>query len=105
MIGGIGMLEILLVLFVALVVLGPKKMVESARTAGRLVRELRDQREQLTGMLLRELDLDDDRGPSRRDPPPPAGAVARPSASSQAPPADDAAAGSAAEASAEAAPR
>ncbi|MBI4295263.1 MAG: twin-arginine translocase subunit TatB [Chloroflexi bacterium] len=38
---GIGPLELLLVLFVALLVLGPGKLPEMARTLGRAVRQLR----------------------------------------------------------------
>ncbi|MDX6697648.1 MAG: sec-independent protein translocase protein TatA [Solirubrobacteraceae bacterium] len=42
MIGNIGPLELVVVLAIALIVLGPKKLPEAARAAGRGLREFRD---------------------------------------------------------------
>jgi sec-independent protein translocase protein TatA len=42
MFGGIGPMEIVLVLAIALIVLGPKKLPEAARSVGRGLREFRD---------------------------------------------------------------
>lgn len=42
MIGNIGPLELVVVLAIALVVLGPKKLPEAARAAGRGLREFKD---------------------------------------------------------------
>jgi sec-independent protein translocase protein TatA len=42
MIGNIGPLEILLVLAIALVVLGPKRLPEAARSVGRGLREFKE---------------------------------------------------------------
>jgi sec-independent protein translocase protein TatA len=41
-IGNIGPLELVVVLAIALIVLGPKKLPEAARAAGRGLREFRD---------------------------------------------------------------
>ena len=42
MIGNIGPMELVVVLAIALVVLGPKKLPEAARAAGRGLREFKD---------------------------------------------------------------
>ena len=59
-------MEIVVVLVIALVVLGPKRLPETARSLGRGMRELRDS---LQGIGA---DDDDDRGGDAKiDPPPP----------------------------------
>ena len=42
MFGGIGPMEIVLVLVIALIVLGPKKLPEAARSVGKGLREFRE---------------------------------------------------------------
>jgi sec-independent protein translocase protein TatA len=42
MFGGIGPMEVVLVLAIALIVLGPKKLPEAARSVGKGLREFRD---------------------------------------------------------------
>ncbi len=42
MLGGIGPMEVVLVLVIALIVLGPKKLPEAARSVGQGLREFRD---------------------------------------------------------------
>lgn len=53
---GIGVLELVFILVVALLVLGPNKMVDVARTLGKYVREL----QRATSELPRLLTLEDD---------------------------------------------
>jgi sec-independent protein translocase protein TatA len=42
MFGGVGPMEVVLVLAIALIVLGPKKLPEAARSVGKGLREFRD---------------------------------------------------------------
>lgn len=59
---GMGFAEILLILVVALIVLGPARMIETARTLGRYAREF----QRATSEIPRMLSLEDE--PSRRPP-------------------------------------
>ena len=52
---GVGIFEMLFVMVVALLVLGPSRMVEVSRTLGRYVREL----QRATSEIPRLIDLDD----------------------------------------------
>ena len=52
---GVGVFEMLFVMVVALLVLGPSRMVEVSRTLGRYVREL----QRATSEIPRLIDLDD----------------------------------------------
>jgi len=51
---GISMWEVVLILIVALIVLGPKQLTETARVVGRLYREL----QRMTSELRSSIDLD-----------------------------------------------
>jgi sec-independent protein translocase protein TatA len=53
MIGNIGPMELVVVLAIALIVLGPKKLPEAARSAGRGLREFKDS---LSGTRARDDD-------------------------------------------------
>jgi Tat protein translocase TatB subunit len=64
---GIGIWEILLILVVALLVLGPNKLPGIARTLGKTMRTIKKAGTDLTTTLTREVELTDDK-PS---PPPP----------------------------------
>ncbi|MBN1369210.1 MAG: twin-arginine translocase subunit TatB [Dehalococcoidaceae bacterium] len=57
-----GIMEILLVLVVALIVLGPDKLPEYARKAGRYYREFRKMASGLTGEMTKALGIDDEDG-------------------------------------------
>lgn len=57
-VGNIGPLEILVVLIIALIVLGPQRLPSAARTVGRGVREFR---EAISGTLGGDDDDEDDR--------------------------------------------
>ncbi len=58
---GIGPLELLFVIMLALLVLGPNRMVDVARTLGKYVRET----QRATSELPRLISLDDEPTPSR----------------------------------------
>ena len=66
---GVGMLEFGVIFLVTFLVLGPSKSIEMARTAGRLIRSLR----QTLSDMAAAVDLDKDEGSTRGDtaPPPP----------------------------------
>ena len=55
---GIGGLELIVVFLVALLVVGPVRLVEGARTARKYLTELRRQREELTQMVEEAVDLE-----------------------------------------------
>ena len=52
----VGTGEILLVLVIALVVLGPKRVVEVGRTLGKIVRTMKKTTSDLTAAVTREID-------------------------------------------------
>ena len=54
---GIGAGEIILILIVALIVWGPKRLPEIARTLGRTVRALRKATYDLTSQVTKEIDI------------------------------------------------
>jgi len=60
---GIGIWEILLILIVVLVVLGPRRLPEIARTLGRAVRAIKKASTDLTTTLSRELEETKDKPP------------------------------------------
>jgi Tat protein translocase TatB subunit len=53
---GIGTWEILLILILALIILGPGKLTEFARTLGKIVRAIRKASTELTTAVTRELE-------------------------------------------------
>ena len=63
---GMGMGEILLILVVALVILGPGRIVEVGRTLGKIARTLRKTSFDLTTQVSKELE-----GEDKDQPPPP----------------------------------
>ena len=62
---GMGATEILLVLVVALILLGPGKMIETARTLGKYARELQRATSELPRLLSMEEDDERQRRPAR----------------------------------------
>lgn len=56
----VGPLELIVVALVALIVFGPDKLPEVARTVGRTINELRRQAAEVRGEFVRGLDDDDD---------------------------------------------
>ena len=61
---GIGTWEILLILILALIILGPGKLTEIAKTLGKTVRAIRKASVDLTTAITRELDA------TKNEPPP-----------------------------------
>lgn len=58
---GMGGAEILLILVIALVVLGPSRVVEFAGTLGKMMRNLRKVTSDLTTAVTREINIEEDR--------------------------------------------
>ena len=56
---GIGGLELIVVFLVALLVVGPVRLVQGAKTARKYMTELRRQREELTQMVEEAVDMED----------------------------------------------
>ena len=82
---GIGMPELIVILVVALVVLGPKRLPELARTLGKAMAEFRRQTSDIMDDFQAPAMLDDE--PARRPAKPAPAAPAAPPASSTPPPA------------------
>ncbi|MFP6570962.1 MAG: twin-arginine translocase TatA/TatE family subunit [Dehalococcoidia bacterium] len=53
---GIGGFELVIIAGLALFLLGPKKMIETSRSAGKLIRELKTERDKFTNMVMVEFD-------------------------------------------------
>ncbi len=60
---GIGPLEILLVLIVALIIFGPEKLPEISRTIGKTMRGFRKITSDLTAQVTREIEVEKDLKP------------------------------------------
>jgi len=58
---GIGGFELVIIAGLALFLLGPKKMIETSRNAGKLIRELKVERDKFTNMIMIEFDDADDK--------------------------------------------
>ena len=56
----LGFFEILVILVVALLVVGPEKLPEYARKFGKMMRDLRKMTQNFTGEITKSLDLEDD---------------------------------------------
>ena len=58
---GIGGFELIIIAGLAFFLLGPKKMIETSRSAGKLIRELKAERDKFTNMIMSEFDDADDK--------------------------------------------
>ena len=67
---GIGMPELAVILVVALVVLGPKRLPEVARQLGKAMAEFRRQTSDVLGEFQHQSRVDEDDEPARRPTPP-----------------------------------
>ena len=56
---GIGPMEIMVVAILAFFLLGPKKMAEAGKTFGKVLRELREQRDEFTSLIMERADISD----------------------------------------------
>ena len=70
---GVGPMELVIVAVLAYFLLGPKKMGEAGKSIGKILRELRAQRDEFTSMLMESVDLEDK--PKSSTPDTPVGAV------------------------------
>jgi Tat protein translocase TatB subunit len=73
---GIGMPELIVILVVALVVLGPQRLPEVARTLGKALAEFRRQTADIVDEFQVQTLLEDERRPPAKPAPPPAAAPA-----------------------------
>ena len=62
---GVGTAEVLMILLVAILVIGPNKVVEFARTMGKLTRTIKKMSFDLTSSITKELELEEEK---KRDP-------------------------------------
>jgi Tat protein translocase TatB subunit len=69
---GIGMPELLVIFVVALVVLGPKRLPEMARTLGKAMAEFRRQSSDIIDELQHQVRVEDEPAQARKPKPPPA---------------------------------
>ncbi len=60
-----GLPEILLILIVALIIWGPGKLPEIARTLGKTIRALKKTTSDLTATITKELDMEEKKPPSQ----------------------------------------
>jgi sec-independent protein translocase protein TatA len=67
---GIGFGEVLLVLVLALIIWGPKRIPEIARTLGKTMRALRKASHDFTAQVTREIDLEETKDQPKKIPPP-----------------------------------
>ena len=69
---GIGPMEIMVVAILAFFLLGPRKMAEAGKTFGKVLRELREQRDEFTSLIMESTDISDpdDKSKNRRIPTP-----------------------------------
>ena len=62
---GIGTWEILLILVLALILLGPNRLTQTAKTLGKIVRSIRKTSAEFTAAVTREMNQDEDESPSK----------------------------------------
>lgn len=66
---GIGLGEVLLILVVALIIWGPKRLPQIARTMGKTIRALRKATYDITSQVTRELDIQERETKEEKDRP------------------------------------
>ncbi len=59
---GVGTAEVLMILLVALLVIGPNKVVGFARTMGKIMRAIKKASFDITSSITKELELEEEKG-------------------------------------------
>jgi sec-independent protein translocase protein TatA len=72
MFGSIGMPELIIILVIALIIFGPRKLPELGRSLGRSLKEFKKASNELQHTLDEEIRLEDERSTERQRPPEPA---------------------------------
>ena len=73
-IGGVGSIEIIMILVIGLIVLGPNRLVDTARTLGKTLRSLQKVASELPNLMEMDEEMEnqgprDDDAPQGKDPP------------------------------------
>ena len=71
-IGSIGLPELMIILVIALIIFGPRKLPELGRSLGRSLSEFKRASNELKNTLDEEIRLEDERSAERQRPPAPA---------------------------------
>jgi sec-independent protein translocase protein TatA len=72
MFGSIGMPELIIILVIALIIFGPRKLPELGRSLGRSLREFKKASNELQNTLDEEIRIEEERSTQRQRPPEPA---------------------------------
>ena len=72
MLGSIGMPELMIILVIALIIFGPRKLPELGRSLGRSLKEFKRASNELQNTLDEEIRIEEERSAERQKPPEPA---------------------------------
>ena len=72
MFGSIGMPELIIILVIALIIFGPRKLPELGRSLGRSLKEFKRASNELQNTLDEEIRIEEERSAERQRPPEPA---------------------------------
>lgn len=72
MFGSIGMPELMIILVIALIIFGPRKLPELGRSLGRSLKEFKRASNELQNTLDEEIRIEEERSTQRQRPPEPA---------------------------------
>lgn len=72
MFGSIGMPELIIILVIALIIFGPRKLPELGRSLGRSLKEFKKASNELQNTLDEEIRIEEERSTQRQRPPEPA---------------------------------